>query len=266
MEVADTFIPTAGVVGILPVFTYFVLLVTLFVSTGSFISSLTVLPHTRPEHRLACATTAVVALLTAFTYYISQTYYRDMLSELVTVTEATDRQTLIRESYNAIGQYRYVSWCIMAPLLLHRLTVKFKVQSTNERGMATLLVAGSVLYFVSYIGHQQLSFDNEIQTGAKLIWGLLATIIYGFILFTLSQLRKQSNQLMPPATQRPFQQLTRTVTVCWGIYLFGYFLTLTTIDFNWIHLLLSVTDLISVVSLAVTAHWGSQPPKLIRYR
>ena len=258
MEVADTFIPTAGVVGLLPMVTYFFLVVALFIFLSSFVFTLAVLPGNFSEQRLTNALMAIISFLAALTYYLIQTYYRDMLSELATVTDANDRQTLIRESYNAIGQYRYINWFIVAPLLLLQTTFRLNVRhEISKRSLVALLIAGSSLFFISYIGHQQLSFDNEIQPGAKVVWGIIATIDYVFIVLTLNRFRKQSREQMSSANQRLYQLTALVVTAGWGIYLLGYFLTLTTIDFNWIHLLFTITDLISLISISVLTCWPS---------
>lgn len=258
MEVADTFIPTAGVVGFLPMVTYFFLVVTLFALLSSFVFTLATLPINHREQRLSHTITALVVLVAALVYYLIQLYYHDLLAELATVTDANDRQTLIRESYNAIGQYRYIHWFIAAPLLLLQTTFGVNIRHDfTTRSLATLLIAGSSLFFLSYIGHQQLSFDNEIQLGAKATWGIIAIINYAFILLTLNRFRKQSNQQTVLADQRLYQRMTLIVTAGWGTYLLGYFLTLTPIDFNWIHLLLTITDLISLVSMAILSYWSS---------
>ncbi|WP_332368576.1 hypothetical protein [Spirosoma telluris] len=49
MEVANTFIPTAGTVGLLPMVTYFFLVVAMFVFLGMFIFSLVPKKSSLPE-------------------------------------------------------------------------------------------------------------------------------------------------------------------------------------------------------------------------
>jgi bacteriorhodopsin len=258
MEVAQPFLPTAGVVGFLPVVTYFFLVVALFAFLGNFVFTLATLPGVQSEHRIAHTLTAVVAAIAALSYYLIQVYYRDMLAELATVTDVNDRQTLIRESYNALGQYRYMDWFIAAPLLLLQIVFRLNLRlSAVKRPLAALLLAGLFMFFASYIGHQQLSFDNEIQVGRKVTWGLIATIDFVFILFTLNQLWKQFGEQTNPANQRAYRLIALTTTVGWGVYLIGYFLTVTPIDFNWIHLVFTIADLISKIGVGILVYFAS---------
>ena len=253
MDVANTFIPTAGAVGLLPMTTYFFMVVAMLAFLGVFIFSLTfprlLLPDLgSPTHRLLPLLTAVAAAVSAIVYYLIQSHYHNVLAELVPVTDATDRQTLIRESYNAIGQYRYMAWFITAPLLLVQLVVMAGVPlGSMKKRLWVLLTAAFVLVFSGYVGHQQLSFDNEIQTGAKLLWGLVSVAAYGFIILTL----KQTGNL-PDRKPGQYDKIMRLLFVGgWGIYLLGYFLTTLAVDFNWIHIAYTLTDLVTLTGFCL---------------
>ncbi len=258
MDVADTFMPTAGVVGLLPMVTYFFIVVALFAFIGNFVFALATLPGVRPEYRISHVLTAVIAVVAALSYYLIQSDYRDMLSELVTVTDANDRQTLIRESYNAIGQYRYIDWFVAAPLLLIQIVYRLNLRlSDTKRPLTILLSAGAFLFFASYIGHQQLSFDNEIQVGPKVTWGLISTGAYALILFTLYRLWKQAGPQTDTPNKRDYWLMARTATTCWGTYLLAYFLTIAPIDFNWIHLIFTIADLITKIGIGIMVYFAS---------
>ena len=262
MDVSNTFIPTAGAVGILPMVTYFFLVVAVFVFLGNFIFTLASLPGIRPDYRNTYILTAVITAIAGLSYFLIQAYYRDMLAELASVTVSDDRQTLIRESYNAIGQYRYIGWFIMGPLLLIQVVSRLNVRFVDiKRMLAGLLMSSSFLFFASYVGHQQLSFDNEIQIGQKITWGLIAAIDYVFIFFTLNRLGKQFGEQATPDNQHPYRQMTLIITTCWGIYLLGYFLTLTNLDFNWIHIVFTLSDILSIVGMGIVVYFSSLKPK-----
>lgn len=256
MDVADKFMPTAGTVGLLPMVTYFFLVVALFSFLSSFLFALFTRSDVRSEYRIAHTMTAILAIVLGLTYYLIQRYYHDALTELVTVTDANDRQTLIRESYNAIGQYRYIGWFVAAPLLLTQTIFRLNGGlSDSKRPSSILLIAASFMFFVSYIGHQQLSFDNEIEVGKKVTWGFVASVDYVFILFMLSRLWKQFGQQAPPANQRIFRRVALIALTGWGIYLVGYFLTITTIDFNWIHIIFTIADVMTVVGSGILIYF-----------
>lgn len=262
MDVANSFIPTAGTAGLLPMITYFVLIVAMisFLSNVIFIllsyTKLSLSP-TRPPYRQMPNLLAIGTLALGFIYYLLQTYYRDVLAELPTVTDGNDRQTLLRESFNALSQYRYMGWFITTPLLLiHTLLINNIRLESIKRSLASLLLSAFFMVIASYIGHQQLTFANEIQVVPKLIWGLIALIDYVFILFTLKRIKSEVAGVTK--ANRPLLRLATTpVPVVWGIYLLGYFLTLLPIDFNWIHLLLTITDLVSIVGIGLIAYADS---------
>ncbi|WP_420147422.1 bacteriorhodopsin [Spirosoma sp.] len=252
MEVTHTFIPTAGTVGLLPMVTYFFLVVAMFVFAGNFIFASALLPNSHSDRRVRYALAATIAAIAGLSYYLIQSYYRDTLAELVSVTNPDDRLTLLRESYNQIGQFRYIDWFITAPLLLIQIVSVLNVRLADiKRTLAGLLMSASFLFFASYIGHQQLSFDNEIQASMKVTWGLIATIDYVFVLFALYRLWKQYGPNSEPVSQRTFRLAAQTTATCWGIYLLGYFLTVTPIDFSWIHISFTLIDLVSKAGISI---------------
>ncbi|GAB4021736.1 bacteriorhodopsin [Spirosoma koreense] len=258
MEVTNTFLPTAGVVGLLPMVTYFFLVVAMFVFLGNFIFALATQSAVRPAYRTAHTLTACVALLAVLSYYLLQADYRILLTELVTLTDAGDRQTLIREAYNAMGHYRYMNWAIVAPLLLIQAILRLNLRTREvKRSLALLLTAAFLLFFTSYLGHQQLSFDNEILAGPKAIWGVVAASLFGFIFFTLQRLGRQSNEPVAAGQQTTYSSIVRLLGGVWGVYLIGYFLTLTPIDFNWLHLLFTLADLAGIVGIGLTVYVAS---------
>ena len=258
MDVANLFIPTAGVVGLLSMVTYFFLVVAMFAFLGNSIFALATQAGVHPRHRIAHTLTAVLTALAGLSYYFIQGYYHDMLTGLATVTASSDRQTFIRESYNAIGQYRYMAWFITAPLLFIQLVLTVNVQFRDvRRSLLALLIAALFMFLASYIGHQQLSFDNEIEVSMKATWGLVATIDYVFILFTLSRLWKQISDQTQPSEQRAYRLMALLTVSCWGIYLLGYFLTLVNIDFNWFHLVFTIADIVNYLGVSLILYFTS---------
>ena len=255
MELADSFIPTAGAVGLLPMVTYFFMVVATFIFLGIFITAVTQNRNqssdlNAPPQRLTLTLLAVVSASSGLVYYLIQLYYHDVLAELPAISDATDRQTLIRESYNAIGQYRYVAWFITAPLLLMLVVASLKLPwESNKRLLTRLLVVSILMVFTGYIGHQQLSFDNEIQAGPKLGWGGASALCYGYILINLYRLWKDKGH-----DHQSFRTMTLLFAGSWGIYLLGYGLTVSPIDFNWLHLAYTLTDLVSQMSIGLVSY------------
>lgn len=266
MEIADSFVPTAGIVGLLPIVTYFFMVVAVFIALGIFITAVT-LNRNQPSdltahpHHLVPIILAIVSASTGLVYYLIQLYYHNLLAEFPAVSDTTDRQTLIRESYNAIGQYRYMAWFMTAPLLLlvviSPLSLLWK---SNKQLLIRLLSAALLMVFTGYIGHQQLSFDNEIQAGPKLGWGGVSLLCYGYISITLYRLWKDKGQ-----SHRNFGIMALLFVGSWGIYLLGYGLTVLSIDFNWIHIAYTLTDLVSQIGIGLVSYLTWPDSKAMPY-
>ncbi|MBD2702091.1 bacteriorhodopsin [Spirosoma sp. BT702] len=261
MEITDTFIPTAGTAGLLAMVTYFFLQVAMYGFLASFIFSLTVRDQLHSEQRSTFLLTALASAVAGLVYYQIQNHYVISLSELATITDSNDRQTSIREAYNAVGQYRYVSWFVTSPLLVIQLLSFLAVPWERiKRQYAGLLMAVLFMFLASYIGHQQLSFDNEIQTGPKLTWGLIALIDYVFIVFTLNRLWKDLGTQLPAIPQGTFRLSMFLLLSVWGVYLVGYFLTLLRLDFNWIHITFTLADIVGILVIGVIRYLTTIKP------
>lgn len=259
MELAERFIPTAGVVGILPMVTYFFLIMTMYAFLGNFIFALATRSDVSPEHRTSSTLTAIIAAVAGLSYYLIQFYYHDMLTELATLASSDDRQTLIRESYAAIGQYRYMDWAITTPLLLVKIVSMLKIElSEIKRKLVILLTADFFMILTGYIGEQQLSFDNETLVAPKLIWGAVSTLGYVLIPITLYQFWKQFAYRVLPEEQRAYRLMALTTVTFWGVYPIGYILTVLNIDLNWIHIAFSIADIINKVGVGLIAYWAGK--------
>ncbi len=263
MNIADSFIPTAGVDGLLPMVTYFFMVVATYAFLSFFVFALVTRPTTAltaqsPLTNLSFFLTAGVAAVAGLSYFLIQGHYHTMLAELATVTDISDRQTLIREAYNAIGQYRYMAWAVTVPLLLLQVISPLKIPAvTRKKTLLTLLPVSFFMILAAYIGHEQLSFDNEIQTGPKLIWGAVSMAGYAVISLTLYRLWKQVNSTIQPGEQRIYRLVVKSVGTFWLTYPVGYILTLTPIDFNWIHILYTLADVISLIGIGLLPYFVS---------
>ncbi|MCK8490978.1 bacteriorhodopsin-like [Spirosoma sp. RP8] len=259
MKLSDTFIPTAGVVGLLPMVTYFFLVVAMYAFLGNFLFALLSRTSVSPKHKSTQALTTIIAAVAGISYFLIQSYYRDMLAELATLADADNRQTLMRESYNAIGQYRYMDWAVTTPLLLLKMVSFLRVKLHEiKRPLAIMLLADFFMILTGYIGEQQVGFDNEVLAGPKLIWGAVSTVGYIIIPFTLYKLWKQYADRALPKEQQAYRLMALTTVTFWGVYPIGYILTVFAIDTNWIHITFSIADLINKVGVGLVAYWAGR--------
>lgn len=254
MELADHFIPTAGAVGLVPMLTYFGLLVTTYAFLGYAVFALTTLTAVAPAHRTGHRLTAIIALLAGVSYFLIQGFYHDLLTELAAIPDPVDRQTLIRESFSAINQYRYVDWAVTTPLLLVQIALMLGLPMADlKRPLTLMLLADLFMILTGYIGEQQLGFDNETVVGAKLAWGAVSAIGYVVILFLLYRLWKQAADRATPAERGAYRLMALTTVTFWGVYPIGYILAVFDIDHNWLHLAFCLADLVNKVGVGLVA-------------
>ncbi|QKZ12758.1 bacteriorhodopsin [Spirosoma sp. KUDC1026] len=255
MEVDNTFIPTAGAVGLLPMVTYFFFWVAIYALLGNFIFSLGAQASAPADQRNSRLLTAIVAIVAGSSYFLIQDYYRHVLAEVAAVSDPADRQTLLREAFNAINQFRYMDWSVTTPLLLLHMVSKLPVRfSTIRRQLTILLAADFFMILTGYIGEQQLSFDNEILVGPKLIWGAVSTIGYAVIPYTLLQLWKTYGSQAQPEEQWAFRLMALTTVTFWGVYPIGYILSAFSVDPSLLHISFTIADLINKVGLGIIAY------------
>ena len=256
MHFADSFVPTAAHVGILPMVTYFFMLVAMYSFLADVIFSLATHNTIVPEHRITRVMGSVVAAIAGLSYFFIQNYYRQMLGDLAALGTEAEKQELINTSYNAIGQYRYMDWTITTPLLLLKMVSMLRIEPAKIKGtLAFLLLADVFMVVTGYIGEQQLDTAGHIIVGQKLLWGAISTAGYLVIPFVLWNLWKRFGSQVSATEQRTFKIIALTTVTTWGVYPLGYIATIfPSIDLNWVHLSFSIADVINKVGLSVIVY------------
>ncbi len=262
MDFAHKFLPTAAAVGLLPMVTWFFMLIAFYAFVGNFIFALASRSSVAPEHRISRNYTAIIAAIAGISYFLIQDYYRDMLEVLADLTDPNDRRSLINLSYNAIGQLRYMDWAITTPLLLLKLVSMVKVRYRDHRALInTLLAADFFMILTGYIGEQQLTSDNQILVGPKLIWGAISTIGYVVIVVILWRIWREFAQAetVHPEERWAFRLMALMTVTFWGVYPIGYILTTVEgINLNWVHIAFSVADIINKVAVGSIAFQAAE--------
>jgi len=255
MTIGSDFIPTAGEVGILPMVTYFFLAVAAYAFLGNLIFSLATRTSVAPEHRVSRVYGAIIAAVAGVSYVLITHFYHGMLRELSQISSPEGRQALIRHSYNAIGQYRYIDWAVTTPLLLLKATsmlrIKFKEASA---AITVLLLADFFMVLTGYIGEQQLTAAGDIITSGKLLWGAISTVGYLVVPLVLYRLYRRFVARGHEQERWGFRFIGFTTVTSWGVYPLGYLLTLTSLDLNYIHLAFSVADIFNKVGVAIVVY------------
>lgn len=259
MKLSDTFLPSAGVVGLLPMVTYFILVVAMYAFLATFLFTSMTLSTVRSEFRISYVISTMISAVAGCSYFLIQSAYRDVLAELTTLTDAGNQQVLIRESYNLLSSFRYMGWAVTIPLLLLQTTFVTNSPVREIRKPLTIILLASVfIILTSYIGGQQLGFDHEIQIGPKLIWGVLSIIGYVVVGTFLRRGWTQTGDGTASEAQQAYRMMALSIVTVLGIYQVGYWLTLAPIDFNWIQLTISIADLVSIIGATLVLYWVSR--------
>ena len=255
MTFGDSFVPTAGEVGILPILTYFFMAAAAYSFLGNLIFSLATRGSVAPEHRISRVYGAIIAAVAGVSYLLITHFYHEMLHGLSALRSPEERAALLRHSYQAIGQFRYIDWAITTPLLLLKavsmLRIKFKEAS---KAITLLLLADFFMVLTGYIGEQQLTPAGEIMAGSKLLWGAISTVGYLVVVFVLYGLYKRFASKGNDLERWGFRVIGYSTVTTWGVYPLGYMLTLTNIDLNYVHLAFSIADIINKVGVAIVAY------------
>ena len=256
MTFGDSFVPTAGEVGILPMLTYFFMAIAAYAFLGNFIFSLATQKSMAPEHRVSRVYGAIIGAVAGVSYLLITHFYHELLHEL-SKHEANSAETasLLRRSYQAIGQYRYLDWAITTPLLLLKTTSMLRISSKEAgKAIAVLLLADFWMVVTGYIGEQQLTSAGEIIGSSKLLWGAISTLGYLVVPFMLRGFYQRYAARCTEQERWGYRFMAYTTVTTWGVYPLGYLLTLTSIDLNYIHLSFSIADIFNKVGVAIVAY------------
>ncbi|MGI4885403.1 MAG: bacteriorhodopsin [Janthinobacterium lividum] len=256
MTFGDSFVPTAGELGILPMLTYFFMAAAAYAFLGNLIFSLATQKSVAPEHRSSRVYGAIIAAVAGISYLLITHFYHEMLHELSKLGAGSPQApALIRHSYQAIGQYRYIDWAITTPLLLLKTTSMLRI-SSKEAGktIVLLLLADFWMVVTGYIGEQQLTPAGEIVGGNKLLWGGVSTLGYLVVPVVLLGLYRRYAARCNEHERWGYRVLAYSTVTTWGVYPLGYMLTLTNIDLNYVHLGFSIADIVNKVGVAIVAY------------
>lgn len=255
MTFADSFVPTAGEVGMLPMLTYFTMTFAAYCFLGNVLFSLLTNQSVAPEHRISRAYGGVISIVAGVSYLLITRFYHGMLQDLTHLTSPEARAALIRHSYQAIGQYRYMDWAVTTPLLLLKASSMLRIQYSEAAGAILLMLLADLFMVVTgYIGEQQLTADGEIINSGKLIWGAISTVGYVVAIVALYGLYKKFAARATDTERWGCKFIGITTVTTWGVYPLGYMLTMTSIDLNYIHIAFSVFDVFNKVGISVVAY------------
>ncbi len=258
-QLYQTTVYTAREVGLLPIITELVLVATMFAFLAAAVFFLARGNSVHPAHRASGGLTVVICLVAGAAYWYIHYYYHGMMQELaVRPTDPVGRHNVIRDSFFAIGLYRYMDWIVTTPLLLLKTVLLLKVKPREIPGPIALLLGADVwMILAGCIGDQQIAADGTLLVGHHLLWGTLSTVGYAVIPYVLFyRLAPRYGGWNDDESGHAFRVLAFSTVTTWGVYPLGYIATAVfpSMDLNWVHLAYTVADVVNKIGVAVVAY------------
>jgi bacteriorhodopsin len=113
--------------------------------------------------------------------------------------------------------YRYVDWILTVPLLLVEVVAVLALAKEASKSMMTRLVPASAAMII-------LGYPGEISTnnGTKILWGVLSTIPFLYILYVLFVELGNSLDRQPEGVAATVGRLRLLLIATWGVYPISY--------------------------------------------
>ncbi|WP_104167439.1 bacteriorhodopsin-like [Arthrobacter sp. SX1312] len=171
-----------------------------------------------PRYRQALIIAAVVCGIAAYHYFRIFDSFREAF-----VTEAIGgRGTYSQAAGSSFNEgYRYVDWLLTVPLLLVELiAVLALARAVQARLLRQLIPAATLMILLGYPG------EISSTDGARVLWGVLSTIPFLFILYVLFVELTKSLDRQPPGVKSLISRLRMLLLVSWLVYPVAYALPL----------------------------------------
>jgi len=162
-----------------------------------------------PKYRNALVLSSMVTFIAAYHYWrIFNSFGESSVDGGVTVGTA-------KGAFNEA--YRYVDWILTVPLLLVEVIAVLALAKAAASSLITRLVPASAAMIA-------LGYPGEIatETGPKVIWGVLSTIPFLYILYVLFVELGKSLDRQPAGVAETVGRLRLLLIATWGVYPIAY--------------------------------------------
>ena len=162
-----------------------------------------------PKYRGALVMSSMVTFIAGYHYFrIFNSFNESSMKGAVTVGSA-------QGSFNEA--YRYVDWILTVPLLLVEVVAVLALAKEASKSMMTRLVPASAAMII-------LGYPGEISTnnGTKILWGVLSTIPFLYILYVLFVELGNSLDRQPEGVAATVGRLRLLLIATWGVYPISY--------------------------------------------
>ncbi len=174
-----------------------------------------------PRYRNALVVSAMVCGIAAYHYFRIFNNFNESYPPGATVLAD---HALSNIQFNEA--YRYVDWLLTVPLLLVETIAVMALGRTAQRGLLMKLVPASALMIL-------LGYPGEIasSTGERLLWGVLSTIPFIYILYVLFVELSKSLDRQPAEVIKTIKFLRLSLVILWCVYPIAYLFPIIGGDF-----------------------------------
>ena len=158
-----------------------------------------------PKYRGALVMSSMVTFIAGYHYFrIFNSFNESSMKGAVSVGTA-------QGSFNEA--YRYVDWILTVPLLLVEVVAVLALAKEASKSMMTRLVPASAAMII-------LGYPGEISSnnGTKILWGILSTIPFLYILYVLFVELGNSLDRQPEGVAATVGRLRLLLIATWGVY------------------------------------------------
>jgi bacteriorhodopsin len=113
--------------------------------------------------------------------------------------------------------YRYVDWLLTVPLLLVETVAVLALAKAVQKQLLTKLVPAAVAMII-------LGYPGEVsnQTSTRVVWGLLSTLPFIYVLYVLFKELSSSLERQPTEVKHTVSMLRLAILGLWGVYPIAY--------------------------------------------
>ena len=172
---------------------------------ASFIYFVLARQQIAPQYRNALTMTALVVAVAAYHYF------RIFDSWQNAFTISNSGITPSGKPFN--DAYRYVDWLLTVPLLVAELVAVLGLARAKATNLTMRLAAAAALMVI-------LGYPGEIASdnGTRLVWGILSTIPFIYIVFTLFTEMSSAIERQSPEVKNLFRITRMVLLITWGFY------------------------------------------------
>ena len=165
-----------------------------------------------PRHRLAITLSTVVVGIALY-------HYVRIFNSWVDAFTYTGG-AYVQDGIPFNEAYRYVDWMLTVPLLLAELVIVLKLDKGKTRSLLVRLTVAALAMIIAGYPGEMAAADST----AKIVWGVLGTLPFLYILYVLFVELGNSLGRQAPGVIRLLSALRWILVVTWTVYPIAYIL------------------------------------------